>query len=200
MEAMLPGFDSWMLEAKQVMISCPKWDGCDIREIIYDVQGGFSAQSVSDKVLSALGPVVLIPNVQTKASVELAHKIGRRTVIRTAAVGDSTTLWQLLEDAHDAFAAGEPQRPRSIVVALLLIRKLEKDHMWGGKNKGYMWAGDLPSGRGVPANCAGPIPNILSQLFSNNILIRKVSQGKNKYALIRITLDSRARRCPRKRS
>jgi len=182
-ESLLRGFECWMKESLEVMQANAKWDNCCIRETIFDEYGAFSAQSVADKIMSEMGPVVMVPNFQTSAALELARRIGTKTVIRTGPVGDSTCLWQLLEEAHDAFQAGDPQRPRSIAVAILLMNKLEKEHMWGGKNKGYKWVGDLPTGRGMPANCAGVVPNIIGQLFNKTVIIRKTSQGMYKYAL-----------------
>ena len=98
-------------------------------------------------------------------------------------ISDSTSLWDALEEARKRYESGEPHLSRGLVLSLLLINKLEKERMWGGNAKGYKWAGDMPSGRGMPEEYSGLVPNLINLLLSHNLLIKKVSQGKNKYAL-----------------
>lgn len=183
-EALFPGINGWLQEAMLAMGAVPKWDGCTvIRDITYDVRGAFNAQSCADKVAAQFGPVVLLESVQTPARLDLVRRIGTRTVVLARHVHDQHSLLAAFDEAHDLFVAGEPRLQRFLVVALLLVKKLEREHMWGGKNKGYKWASDLPTGRRMNAKFSSVVPQVLGWLLSNDVLIKKVSQGSNKYAL-----------------
>jgi hypothetical protein len=81
------------------------------------------------------------------------------------------------------FKSGEPMVPLDIAVAILILAKLEDGHMWGGNAKGYMWAADIPKGRGVDEKYKDRVPHVINILFQHDMLIKKPSQGKSKYAL-----------------
>lgn len=70
-----------------------------------------------------------------------------------------------------------------IIVALLIMAKLEANHMWAGNSKGYMWAADIPKGRGVDEKYKDRTPHVLNLLYQHHLLVKKPSQGKSKYAL-----------------
>jgi hypothetical protein len=70
-----------------------------------------------------------------------------------------------------------------IIVALLVMAKLEANHMWAGNAKGYMWAADIPKGRGVDEMYKDRTPHVLNLLYQHHLLVKKPSQGKAKYAL-----------------
>ena len=92
-------------------------------------------------------------------------------------------MLSLLEDGRDKHLSGEPMLPQKLVVALLLIAKLEKHQMWGGGNKGYMWASDLAKGRGLDERFAGRVSDVILDLGLQDFLIRKISQRRPKYGL-----------------
>jgi hypothetical protein len=184
LESRLPGFEAWLVEAMQVMQGCAHWETCKIQETVFDNEGGFNSQSVADKILQSLGPVVIIPNSKTGCRADLAKRIGNRTVIASEPIADPASLWQLIEKARVAYLAGDPQLPRNLVLAILLINKLEKELMWGGNSKGFKWLDDLISGRGIPPAYSGLMPNIINQLLGAQILRPpKTSQGYKKHAL-----------------
>lgn len=95
----------------------------------------------------------------------------------------SADVLNQLQHARSQHLAGEPMLPRKLVIALLLIAKLERHQMWGGKNKGYMWFSDLAKGRGVAEEFADQLPAVINDLFSRGLLIQKPSGGKKKHAL-----------------
>ncbi|MEE4675873.1 hypothetical protein V2K57_15810 [Pseudomonas alliivorans] len=68
-------------------------------------------------------------------------------------------------------------------MALLILEKLVLNNIWGGKEKGYMWSTDIPKGRGVDEKYAHRTPHVLNLLLQHDLLIKKASQGKSKYAL-----------------
>lgn len=69
------------------------------------------------------------------------------------------------------------------VAAVLIVRKLEAGHYWGGNAKGYMYADVLAKGRGVPDQFADIVAHVAHVLLLKGVLIRKPSQGRAKYAL-----------------
>ena len=182
---LLPGIEAWLLDAMAVITSSAEWHGCEFHQVVYDNEHSFSAQSVADRIIRAHGPIVIVPKAATAACLELVKRLGNRTVIATRPVTDSTCLWEMLEEARVAYEAGDPQIPRSVAVAILLLNKLEKERMWGGNSKGFKCVGLLPTGRGMLTNCVCVVPNVISQLFNKGLLIQKTSQGKKKYALNR---------------
>jgi hypothetical protein len=99
------------------------------------------------------------------------------------AVGDSTDLWKAVEEARARHEAGEPLLARKFVLAVLLVRKLRNGHYWRGNAKGYLWYSDLAKGRGVDERFADIVQEVANDLFIHEILVKKISQGKSKYAL-----------------
>lgn len=134
-------------------------------------------------VVANLGPVVVVEPVQTPCRELLRTRLRARTIVVTGCIGDSTDLLDLVQTAQTRFDSGEPYLPRKYVAAVLIVRKLESGHYWGGKNKGYMYASDLPKGRGVPDEFASISAEVANDLLLKDILIKKPSGGKSKYAL-----------------
>jgi len=65
----------------------------------------------------------------------------------------------------------------------LILKKLLKDHFWGGKDKSHIWSDNIRKGRGVPEHLSPFVAEVVSDLYQHDILIRKTSCGKSKYAL-----------------
>jgi hypothetical protein len=63
------------------------------------------------------------------------------------------------------------------------MEKLDKNFMWGGYAKSFMWHDDIPKGRGVPEKYATRVSLVLAVLLQRGVLIQKTSQGAKKYAL-----------------
>jgi hypothetical protein len=55
--------------------------------------------------------------------------------------------------------------------------------MWGGKDKGFLRASDLPKGRGIPEELSDIVHEVANYLKNADILQTKKSQSHTKYAL-----------------
>lgn len=141
------------------------------------------ARDFCSMVLQALGPVVLIRQVKTSTIEEIRRRLGARVPVM---IGDATSVEDLLgilNQAIQQFEGGEPLLALDLVVAFLMIRKFDQEHMWTGNAKGYLWLGDIPKGRGLDNKYEARVGNVLNILFQQGIVVFKVSNGKKKYAL-----------------
>lgn len=162
----------------------PRWSGdWQFRLFPYGANASLVAKDFCSTVLQSLGPIVMIQPVQAKTLEEVRRRIGNRLPIKIVSVGTVEELGTAIYTVIRSFLSGEPSLPLDIAVALLLIKKLDQEHMWGGNAKGYMWVSDIPNGRGLDVKYKSRIPNVLSILLNNNFLICKISNSKKKYAL-----------------
>lgn len=158
-------------------------DGWEIRPTCYDQQKSLDARDFTSMVLQRPGPVLLLNPVQQRVVELVRQRIGVRTPVELATIYDSAALKQAVENTIAAFDAGEPRLSLDVVVALLMIRKLAREQMWAGNAKGYMWADDIPKGRGLDEKYAARVPNVINVLLNHELLVRKTSQHTSKYAL-----------------
>jgi hypothetical protein len=157
-----------------------------IETVAYDDKNNFSARDLHIRVVSNLGPVVIAGAVQTPAREHLRERLQNRSVVVVADdVSSPADLWAALEDARRLFDSGEPHLPRKFVAAILLLRKLIRGDYWGGgaKNKAFAWLDNLAKGRGVDDQFADIIEEVVNDLFSHGLLVKKVSYGGKKYGL-----------------
>ncbi len=151
-----------------------------------DKQNSFCAQSVHSRVGANLGPIVVVGNLKQSAIAALRGRVSDRLVVEVcqfpAMPEDLIDRFRLALEMHES---GEPFLPERLVAALLLVRKLEKYHYWGGgaKDKSYLWADDVAKGRGIPATLATIVKEVANQLALKGLLKTKRSQGGTKYAL-----------------
>ena len=129
------------------------------------------------------GPVILVQPVSTTSRVELEKAIRSRAVVYQRQIGGPEDLLAIFEEAKRDYNAGEPRLPRKLVVAVLIVRKLEKLQMWGGKDKGFLRGDDLPKGRGIPDQLADAVHEVANHLKNADVLQTKKSQRHTKYAL-----------------
>ena len=173
----------WIAEVRRSISDDLTWSGWSIHTWEYDVSCSVSINDVAATIRSEIGPCVLLRNVQRRVVVELRERLIGRTSVWVENPRNATDILNVLQEARDYHLRGEPMLPRKLVIALLLATKLERHNMWGGRNKGYMWASDLPKGRGLSEEFADQLPEVIGDLFSHNLIIQKPSRGKNKYAL-----------------
>jgi len=178
-----PGMAMWVDDVRGLLQNEESWHDWELLATPYDEQNNFPALPLFGRVLNKPGPVVLIQPVQRKPLEILRNRLHTRSIVLVSTVSDSTDLWQELEQARRRFESGEPYLPRKYIVAVLLVRKLRKGNYWAGKDKGYLWGGDLAKGRGVDERYADVIHEVANDLLQHQILITKTSQGKKKYAL-----------------
>ena len=178
-----PTMPEWVGEVRELVINDSDWDGWDLSELEYDMRSALQINDVSSAINTRVGPCVLVKPVQARVFRELRERLYGRTVVLSGSVSDSTDILVLMERARELHDAGEPMLPRKLVIALLLLAKLEKHQMWGGRNKGYMWTSDLAKGRGLPECYSDQLPAVINDLGLRELLIKKQSRGRGKYAL-----------------
>jgi hypothetical protein len=182
-ERILPGVADWILQARSMLVTEMAWTGWDIESEAYNANGAFSVQSLADKVKNIPGPVFLIEPVQKTAKELLRERLRVKAPVLIERVGNADELWHHFNQARERYLAFCPVLPRRFVAAVLIVRKLIRGHYWGGKEKGYLYADDLAKGRGVDEGFADIAADVANDLLIKNILIRKPSKGRAKYAL-----------------
>jgi hypothetical protein len=179
----VPGMQSWVEEAVAAIATRQDWSGWTIRQMPLDRGCSANARDLYALVVADLGPVLLLQPVQERFHLDVQGRLhGRSSVLRREAYSSAEVV-QHLEEARSIHDSGEPHLPRRFVVALLMMRKLERNLMWAGRNKGYMWVDDIRKGRGLDEQFSDQVPEVLSLLYQHGILIAKPSQGGTKYAL-----------------
>lgn len=157
--------------------------GWPIRAKEYLPDASLNARDFCSMVLQAVGPVVLIQSVKQSTIEEVRARIGERVPVLVECIGCAADLRVVLAKAQAQFISGEPQVALDVIVGLLMIRKLDQERMWTGNAKGYMWASDIPKGRGLDVKYAPRVPHVLNILLQHEIVVYKTSNGKKKYAL-----------------
>lgn len=178
-----PLVSGWLEEVRDAIEGNPEWQDWDVKSWQYDMSCSVNINDVSSVIIAAPGPCILIRNVQQKVVTGLRNKVYGRSVVLVGEPNDSVDLLGLFEHARELHLIGEPMLPRKLVVALLLVGKLERHQMWGGRNKGFMWASEIPKGRGLDEKFHDCVPAIIGDLLTAGLLIFKTSNGKRKYAL-----------------
>ena len=143
----------------------------------------FSARDLHARVQARPGPVLLLRPVQQVAVGELRARLQDRQIVDVVEIVDEAGLEVALRNLIGQHNAGEPVLPIDLVVALLLMRKLDKEHRWTGNAKGYMWADDLPNGKGVDIQYKPRLGLVIKVLTEAEYLTFKISNGSKKYAL-----------------
>lgn len=162
----------------------PKWrDEWQFRLRPYNANSSLVAQDFCSAVLQRPGPIVMLRPVQQKTIEEVRRRVGSRLPIVIELVETAEALEVAIDTAIQNFRNGEPMLALDVVVALLLMRKLDHENMWTGNAKGYMWVSDIPNGRGLDIKYKPRIPNVLNILLNNDLLVYKISKSKKKYAL-----------------
>lgn len=181
-----PDLRPWIDDAWSVICKEPEWRGWQIRVLPADNDNTFSAEDFYSVVAESLGPVLVLGSLKRSAVALLAKRIGMRCVVtHTEAIGESTDVYGAIESALGRHEAGEPQLPARLVVAVLIVRKLIRYDYWGGgaKSKAFLYADDLPKGRGIDESLGWLVPEVANQLVLKELLITKRSQGQLKIAL-----------------
>lgn len=156
------------------------WDG---RPRPYARDASINARDFCSTVLQDPGPVVLLRPIQNGSLEEIRRILGARVPVLVEDAASDADFEAIIDKAIEAFEAGEPLLALDVVVALLIMEKLDQERMWGGYAKSYMWHDDIPKGRGLAEKYAPRVPQVLNVLYQHGILINKTSQGAKKYAL-----------------
>ena len=179
----LPGIMTWVEEIRATLAQDADWVGREIISREYDIENSFRVIDIVSQVIQVPGPVILVEKVQSRARELLRQHLRSRSVVVVTPCADSTDLYEAVQTARVRFESGEPFLPRKLVVAILLLQKLERGHYWGGNAKRYMYQADLAKARGVDEKFANITPQVANDLLLKDVLIKKPSGGKVKYAL-----------------
>ena len=171
-------------ECVNMCLAHPEWyPGWQLRPKPYQANASLNINDFCSAVLQAQGPVVLLQRVQNTTFTGIRGRLGSRVPVLLDTITTAADLQRVIANAIDVFTRGEPLLPLDMVVALLLMRKLDREHMWTGNAKGYMWVSDLPKGRGLDIKYEPRVANVLNILLMQGIVVYKTSNSKKKYAL-----------------
>ncbi|WP_339496103.1 MULTISPECIES: hypothetical protein [Pseudomonas] len=154
-----------------------------IKYVVYDANCSLSILDFCSMVGQKPGPVLLLKPIKTSVLEGVRLRLAVKLPVACEMVACQESLCAAISMVLRQFENGEPMVPLDIAVAILILAKLEEGHMWGGNAKGYMWAADIPKGRGVDEKYKDRVPHVINILLQHEMLIKKTSQGKSKYAL-----------------
>lgn len=154
-----------------------------IRASQYEFNASLNIRDFCSLVLQTPGPVLLLQPVQNKTLEGIRQRLTGRVPVEAQTIITLDDLRTAIIAVGQRFDQGEPFLPLDVVVALLMLRKLDQERMWGGNAKGYMWSADIPRGRGLDEKYAARVSLVLNILLQHKLLIQKTSQSKKKYAL-----------------
>ncbi len=157
--------------------------GWPLRPHEYAANFSLNARNFCSMVLQSLGPVLLINPVKRETVEHIRLRLGARVPVIVEDIASVEELREAIRRVCRQHEDGEPLMALDVVVALLMLRKLDLERMWAGNSKGYMWVSDIPKGRGLDEKYRGRVDNVLNILLMQGLLIFKISNSKRKYAL-----------------
>jgi hypothetical protein len=161
--------------------ACGDWQ---VHTLAYAANASLNSRDYCSRVIAKPGPVLLLAPIQGQTLEDIRGRLGGREIVSVVEVHDLIGLQAAIADLMAHHAAGEPLHALDKVIALLLLRKLDKEHMWTGNNdKGYMWFDDLPNGRGIDEKYRARLPHIVNVLYNQRLLLQKISRSSKKYGL-----------------
>lgn len=166
-------------------VECLKVEFPDVRikHVVYDARCSLSILDFCSMVGQRPGPVLLLRPIQSTILEEVRLRLAFKLPVACEMIASEEELCGAVDTVLGHFRNGEPMVSLDLAVALLVLAKLEDGHMWGGNAKGYMWAADIPKGRGVDEKYKDRVPHVLNVLLQHDFLINKPSKGKSKFAL-----------------
>jgi hypothetical protein len=157
--------------------------GWIIKPQVYDVRNSLNAADFTGQVLSIPGPALMLRPVQAKTLADVTQRLEGRQLVIAAEAYDWPTLLAAVTEVKQHHDLGEPLVPLLRAVALMVVRKLDREQMWAGNSKGYMWTDSIPKGRGVDEAYHQHVADVVFLLTQHGILIYKISNSQKKYAL-----------------
>lgn len=154
-----------------------------IKHVVYEANCSLNVLDFCSMVGQKPGPVLLLQPIKSTVLERIRVRLAANVPVLAPVIASEAELHGALIEVINSFANGEPLIAVDVVVALLVMAKLEANHMWAGNAKGYMWAADIPKGRGVDEKYKDRTPHVLNLLYQHKLLVKKPSQGKSKYAL-----------------
>jgi hypothetical protein len=178
----VPGLPACVKTTLERVSKEPAWDSWKIECREYDKNCSLGIQKLCAEVISRSGPVLLLNPVQKKIFDEINKRLGGRVNVLLEDAYDEPRILESILRARQIHDSGEPHLARNLIVALLILRKLDQERMWAGNSKGYMWADLIPKGRGVKEEFADAVGHVINVLFQHDLLIYKTSKSSTKWA------------------
>ena len=111
----------------------PELYGCwGLRLCAYRPDASLIARDFCSMVLQSPGPVVLLRQVKNSTLEEIRSRLGARVPVMVADITAIGDLLGVLNQAIQQFEGGEPLLALDLVVAFLMMRKFDQEHMWTG--------------------------------------------------------------------
>jgi hypothetical protein len=173
-----PGMCEWVQAAIEAVGGEAGWQDYRLQPREYDKNCSLSIQQLCAEVTARRGPVLFLRPIQNKVFDTVQQRLGSRVTVLLHDASDVSEVLAGLQRIREIHESGEPHLARRLVVALLVLRKLEQEKMWGGRNKGYMWADELPKGRGVKEEYGDGLDHILNLLYQHQLIISKKSGAR----------------------
>jgi hypothetical protein len=181
-------YSDWIEEAWNVIqTDHPECAGWSISHALKtDGSYGFDALDAFAVVARDPGPVLFLGRLQTTQVGLLEQKLTDRVVSRRSDATESSEVYEAILDLIARHHTGEPEVPRRLAVAVMLIAKLERMHYWGGNAKGFMSVSKLAKSNGLDEQYADTAHNVAEYLSSSKRQLRlmstKLGDGSPKYA------------------
>lgn len=154
-----------------------------IKHVIYDNACSLSILDFCSMVGQKPGPVILLQPIQSKVLEGIRLRLAANVPVAAETIACDDGLKAAASSVIQQFESGQPMTGMDLIVGVLIMAKLDDGHMWAGNAKGYMWASDIPKGRGIDEKYRDRVPHVLNILLQHEVLVKKPSQGKSKYAL-----------------
>jgi len=181
-----PHLLKWLSEVESALHGDPTWDGCVLRRVPFDAQARFNVPTEKDIVLKSKCPAIFIQKVQASLLANFRGFVQRKAVVYSISPTCPNDILEACETARLEYEEGHPRIPIRELIAFLIIRKLERQDMWGGESvyKNFLWAELLPKG-GFPKDVVSKrdVFEVADVLVNAKILQIKTSEGRPKYAL-----------------
>jgi hypothetical protein len=188
-----PGIVQWIDSAWTRLLSVRGDCDWSYRLIRADAANSFHALDAYSLVAETRGPVLILGAIKQAPITILHAKLEFECillhVVGLACVDDIYGAMSEVLRRHDA---GEPHVPIRYAAAVQIFRKFQKHNYWGGEglNKAFIWADDVPNGRGVTGAVAPYALMVAGEMANRGLLKSKRSNGKLKYGLNREQLPT----------
>jgi hypothetical protein len=187
-ESYFPGVESWIVEAWAMLPSEHQEVGWVYDLSRADGSNTFPPLIVYSKVAKSVGPVLILGAIKQAPITVLTTKLVTKCVIcHVKNLMHADSVREAIVEILNRHQKGEPYVPIRLAATLQILWKLQKGKYWGGsaKNKAFIWASDLPKGRGITDAIAPHVLMVANELTLKGLLKSKTSQGDLKYALNR---------------
>jgi hypothetical protein len=187
-EMYFPGIESWIADAWLRVLPEEPEHGWTYKLIKADANNTFHPLHAYSLIGQDRGPVLVVGAIKQAPIAVLTSKLMLECVVSHLKAPNGTEhLCTEMCEILRRHQQGEPYVPLRYAAAVQIFRKLQKHKYWGGEalNKSFIWASDLPKGRGITDAIAPHVLLVANELATRNLLKTKHSRGDLKYALDR---------------